>query len=279
MEKNTGKSYELLTQQVYQWLLDYENNGYKRIEVQHNVLLEGKSGLKHQIDIYWEFKLGNILYKTIVEVKDWKTKVKKEEIMSFKEKLSDIPGFPNGIYVSKSGFQSGALEYACFNGVKLVTIDEMQTMNHLYINFLMNTSHTENLKVNVDKDWILSNGGSEDTIRDFQNSRRAADVILYNDEKEEKSLIAFVEEARKPHLKDQPNVKSHISYSFECPWYFHTNNPALPKILIKSFEFDFYITQNTIRQEFHPKGAVDYLLRDLLEGKEIGFNSVHGVVQ
>ena len=48
--------------------------------------------------------------------------------------------------------------------------------------------------------------------------------------------------------------------------------------LLKGFEFDFFITESQEYKEFHPDGAVDYLLRDLLEGTQIGFNSVHGVV-
>ena len=96
---NAGKSYELLAQWIYQQLLDYQNDGYRKIEVQHDVQVLGKTGVEHQIDIYWEFELAGVLYKTIIEVKDWRTKVKKEQIMGFKEKLNDIAAFPCGIFV------------------------------------------------------------------------------------------------------------------------------------------------------------------------------------
>ena len=45
--KNTGKPYELLAQWIYQQLLDYQNDGYRKIEVQHDVQVLGKTGVEH----------------------------------------------------------------------------------------------------------------------------------------------------------------------------------------------------------------------------------------
>jgi len=74
VKKNTGISYEELVQEIYQALLDGSSDKDK-IEstlVQHNVVLQGKSGTSHQIDVYWEFEIAGIKYATIVEVKDLK---------------------------------------------------------------------------------------------------------------------------------------------------------------------------------------------------------------
>jgi hypothetical protein len=30
--------------------------------------------------------------------------------------------------------------------------------------------------------------------------------------------------------------------------------------------------------EFHPDEAVDYILRDIIDGTQIAFNSVHGII-
>ena len=144
MNKNTGNTYEKLTQKLYQQIVDLDTKDYEKIEVKHNIKTKGKSGLEHQIDVFWEFTLGGVRYATVIEVKDWKSKVKKSDIMAFTEKIKDIPGFPTGIYVSKSGFQRGALEWAQLHGVKLVTISEMETMNHIHlvcfaINFICTT--------------------------------------------------------------------------------------------------------------------------------------------
>lgn len=276
--KNSGKSYELLTQWIYQQLLDYQNKGYRKIEVQHDILLLGKTGVEHQVDIYWEFELAGVMYKTIIEVKDWQTKVKKEHIMGFKEKLNDIASFPCGVFVSKSGFQSGAIEYARVHGIKLVTIDETNTMNHLYINYKLRFPHIEKLSIILDKEWLTLEKENKGLSSVTKLSRRVSEAILCDGDQNQEPLLNFIRQAQKSHLDDAPGVKSHIIYKFEKPWYILIGDENIPKALLKGVEFDFFITESQEHQEFHPDEAVDYLLRDLLEGTQIGFNSVHGVV-
>ena len=48
---NNSTEYELFTREIYQQLVDADT--VKATKVQHNVKLEGKSGQKHQIDVYW----------------------------------------------------------------------------------------------------------------------------------------------------------------------------------------------------------------------------------
>lgn len=70
--KNTGKDYEKLAQNIFQQIINQDT--FKNIEVQQDVTLQGKTG-KHQIDVYWEFSLQGICYRTIIQAKDWKSKV------------------------------------------------------------------------------------------------------------------------------------------------------------------------------------------------------------
>lgn len=124
--KNTGKPYEKLVQEIYQQFVNCGNEAasIRQIDVQHNVSVMGMSGTEHQVDIYWEIEMAGTIYKTIVEVKDWSTPVKKEQLLTFNSLLQDIPGYPKGIYVSRGGFQSGALTYAKAHGIHLVIIDK-----------------------------------------------------------------------------------------------------------------------------------------------------------
>lgn len=50
--------YELLTKAVYQGLLDEQYPG--TITVQNNIDIVGRSGVAHQVDVYWEFKQAGI---------------------------------------------------------------------------------------------------------------------------------------------------------------------------------------------------------------------------
>lgn len=122
--KNTGKGFEVLTQEIFQAILDYDDPKQKTIAVEQNKILKGKSGVTHQIDVYWAFERAGIKYQTLVEVKDWKSKVKQDQIQSFHSVLLDIPGQPTGIFVSKNGFQRGAELYARTNGISLAVIKQ-----------------------------------------------------------------------------------------------------------------------------------------------------------
>ena len=121
---NTGKSFEILTQKVFQAILDYDDPMLKTIAVEQNKIIQGITGTTHQIDVYWEFERAGIKYQTLVEVKDWKSKVKQDQIQSFHSVLRDIPGQPTGIFVSKNGFQRGAKQYAKTHGIELAIINQ-----------------------------------------------------------------------------------------------------------------------------------------------------------
>lgn len=57
MTKKTGIPYETFTQHIFNSILN--QNAVKTIEVQHDVILQGKT-IAHQIDVYWEFEIGGI---------------------------------------------------------------------------------------------------------------------------------------------------------------------------------------------------------------------------
>lgn len=119
---NTGKEYEALTEMVFKRLLD---QSHVCSEVQRNVTIKGKSsGVTHQIDVAFEFSIGKIRYRTIVQCKDWGRPVEQEKVLAFNAVLQDIPGQPRGIMVARSGFQEGAREYARSHGISLYELRE-----------------------------------------------------------------------------------------------------------------------------------------------------------
>lgn len=121
---NKGTEYEKLVQDIFQAIVDYERCGLKHIAVRHNETIKGISGATHQIDVLCDFELGGFPYQTLMEIKNWKSPVKKEQIIAFHGILMDIPGQPHGVFVSSSGFQSGAMTYAKTHGIELITIKQ-----------------------------------------------------------------------------------------------------------------------------------------------------------
>jgi hypothetical protein len=107
----TGKSYEVLTQAIFQLILDQEEEGVSNVRVKHNVKLKGKTAT-HQIDVYWKFERAGQTYETIVQAKGLSSPVEQGELFKFHCVIADLPGQPKGIFVTRSGYQSGAEKYA-----------------------------------------------------------------------------------------------------------------------------------------------------------------------
>lgn len=124
--KNTGKDYEEFVQSLYQAIIRSEFIGitdHKNINVEINKFISDKNGIERQFDIYWEYTLADITYKTVIECKDYKSKVSIDRIDSFIGKLSDIPGL-RGLFASRNGYQSGAHIKAQQHNIELLIIRE-----------------------------------------------------------------------------------------------------------------------------------------------------------
>ena len=80
--------YEKLAQEVYQALHDAE--GFNTVNVQHNVKVLGKSGCKHQIDVYWEFKITGETHRVAIECKDYSSCVSVGKVRDFFGVIHDI---------------------------------------------------------------------------------------------------------------------------------------------------------------------------------------------
>jgi hypothetical protein len=121
--KNTGIAYENLVQSIFQEIVNQYS--VKTITVQRRVPMQGfKTKANYVIDVYWEYILGGIVYRTIVQAKDWKSKVKQEQVLALIGVLDDIPGQPRGVLVTRTGFQAGAKKVAQANGIKLFLLDQ-----------------------------------------------------------------------------------------------------------------------------------------------------------
>lgn len=122
MSKNTGKTYEIFVQSLYQAILQSELvTGQKNINVEINKLLIDKNGIERQFDIYWEYSLGGFAYKTVIECKDYAQKISVDKIDSLLGKLHDFPEL-RGIFATKSGYQSGAEIKAKNNNIELLIV-------------------------------------------------------------------------------------------------------------------------------------------------------------
>ena len=176
---NPNTEYERFTQEVYQLLL---NSHHPNIaNVKHNIKLEGRSGCKHQIDVYWEYERDGVKHRVAVECKNYSKHVPKEKVCAFKGVLSDLEGV-EGIMVSKKGFQSGAKQYAKEYGISLKELREPEGEETI-IGELSIASHIQIKRpvYKVDKVWATEHNINvpdgfvyllpvDDKIRDSQSN-------------------------------------------------------------------------------------------------------------
>lgn len=163
--KNTGKEYEELAQQVFDEIINENRTGLETIQVQRDVTLQGKDS-RHQIDVYWEFLVGGLTYKTIIQAKDQKSAITQPQMLTFKSVVEDLPG-TTGVFVTKTGYQAGAKQIADKNGIVTFILREPNTDDwDGYIRVINLDIHLRfpvirDVNLVVDGKWAKDNGITE----------------------------------------------------------------------------------------------------------------------
>ena len=153
---NPNTEYERFTQEIYQQLVNLDV--VRTTKVQHDVKLEGRSGQKHQIDVYWEYEIAGNKHSVAIECKNYNTLVTIGKVRDFKGVLDDLNGV-NGIMVTKVGYQEGAKKYAQEYGISL---KELRTPRYgeTIIGEIENHIHYEvrYTLFQIDEAWAEKNG-------------------------------------------------------------------------------------------------------------------------
>ncbi|MGG6136291.1 restriction endonuclease [Pantoea allii] len=157
---NANTEYEQLTQELYQALCIAED--VKSISVQHNVKIPGKSGCNHQIDVFWEFELMGVKHRVAIECKNYSSEVSVGKVRDFFGVLHDI-GHINGIFVTKVGYQSGAVKFANHYGInlkelRLPTEDDWEgRVKNIILTIKAFFPIIKERKIDVDLEWVREN--------------------------------------------------------------------------------------------------------------------------
>lgn len=190
---NSDTEYEKFVQQIYQRILQLD--GHTNITVQHNVKVTGRqSGIPHQIDVYWEFSVGGIIHKVCIECKNFKNPVPKGRLMEFARKINDIGA--RGIFVTRTGYQSGAKKWADFDNIDIFTAREMTESDlikwtkRIQVKIELRTPHVYDVKLNFvnlpdNVDLTKVNGKFQMDKRDIvfcdENGKKMFDLKQYID--------------------------------------------------------------------------------------------------
>jgi hypothetical protein len=272
LKKNTGISYENLAQQIFNEILNQDS--VKTINVQHNVMIQGKT-TSHQIDIFWEFEVGGIRYCTIVQAKDWKSTVPQGAILQFKAILDDLPGQPRGIFVTRTGYQNGAIDVAKANGILLYELREPTEadwegkIKTIVILLHALVPRTKNLNIVHDEEWVkqqLQQKGLEKITEKIQIAGMTNEIFLYDLNFQPIMTIKDVVDS----FFSNDNFKKFgpvlISKKFDEYIYIETTSLTFPFIKIDRIEAEISIIESVEEIKIDGENIVGFILKNVLNG-------------
>lgn len=125
----SGAEFEEYVRSIYSMLLNLKDEGIL-VTGGASTFLRGVTGADYQIDVYYEFVRAGVRHRVIIECKDWQSPVKREVINALESKVRDIPGVI-GVIISRSGYQSGAIDFARKIGILALTPDQLPSLGTL----------------------------------------------------------------------------------------------------------------------------------------------------
>jgi hypothetical protein len=122
--KNDGKKYERFVADLQKAIFESEQIiGQKNIEIELNKKLTDNCGNIREFDLYWEYELEGLIYKTIIECKDYNSDISIDKIAALIGKIKDLPDL-KPVFATKVGYQKGAKLKATQNKIDLLVIRE-----------------------------------------------------------------------------------------------------------------------------------------------------------
>lgn len=274
---NENTEYEKFTQEIYQTLINVQ--GIDTVEVKHNVKLKGKSGQKHQIDVYWEYEIAGLKHKVAIECKNYNSVVSIGKIRDFYSVLSDLVNV-NGIMVTKVGYQSGTKKFADFYGINLKELrfpkDEDWKGRIKTIVFQMKMV-VPNIRQRIplfDNEWIKTNiKFPENGQMTYSFQGMANEIKIYD---ENSQVITDFHELDKkvPHEWNAATGLEH-TYSFKNAYI---DVQPLGRVKIKGVKYTYDVETGTEEFQVDALETTKAILRDAITG-EIKFFDKDGNVK
>jgi hypothetical protein len=277
-----GREYELLVREIFQALLDQTE--VKNTAVLHDVQLQGKT-LTHQIDVYWEFEIGGISYRTVIQAKNWNSPVKQGDLLKFRGVLDDLPGQPRGIFVTKTGYQQGAREYAEAHGIELLLLSELSMPRielksnggFAHVRILPEITHfglavevtvfdpiISELRFKVDKDWVNTSGIARETIPPL--SPVPPDEIVFYDREGGvvTTLAQFEAQEVKRIYSDEGRMCGDVVHNFAPHVLLRHPSAQLLELVSVSFNVELSMREPFVTR-LQRRDVAQYILRNVRE--------------
>lgn len=248
------------------------------IEVKRNVTLVGKT-TTHEIDVYWEYELGGIRYVTVVQAKDWAHAVNQGELLKFKAVLDDLPDQPRGVFVTRTGYQKGAFDFANAHGVLLYKFHEVgiparhSGVMTIVLNISTFLPHTTEIHLTHDADWLIKEGVrlKLNEIPAMRIAKEAEEVLLYDEQDVEALTVKELTDAFYSEGSEEfPPTR--VKHEFKEPTFMKTGVAEFPRIKLDAVEATITVEKVDQKITFKAEDFAAFVLGNMLEGTEQRFD-------
>ena len=73
---NNGRLYENFVAELQQALIDSQMfMKTKSIKIEKNKSITDRCGISREFDLYWEYEFAGVIYKNVIECKDYESKI------------------------------------------------------------------------------------------------------------------------------------------------------------------------------------------------------------
>lgn len=277
---NVNTEYEILSQEIYKCLLKSE--GFTNVDVKHNVKIEGKSGCKHQIDVYWEFQIAGDTHRVAIECKNYSSEVSVGKVRDFFGVIHDI-GNIKGIFITKVGYQSGAKKFGDYYGIKLKEVrfpkkeDWAGRLKTIQVDIVTLPIRITGLFIEPDYKWLIENGhikseDEKDQIKIDTVGKLNSEVFIYDSNNNPIESILDLENKLPHNMKEGTGFKHAFKYD---DGYIESNFGKI-KIAYVGFQYDIETMSSELIIE--AEEVTKAIIKDVESG-DIKFISTDGEVK
>jgi len=258
--------------------------------VERRIKLRDSEGRLNEIDLYWTFTRAGVRHQVVVQAKNWTSKIEKGELIKFHKILELLPGQPIGLFITRTGYQKGAFEYASDHGIGLltfrkpsdyqpekkpegvvfatITMEQIEYVNQSTLYFDLDAIYKETQRPLTKEEserayGLLKNNIALENDLDFydEEGRVAADFqdILHT---------LYPEVARNPQVEDPAGR----TFEFATPTFVRTRDTTIPRLKVNAITIKRVGEKLTHRLEVTADSVVKGILENLITGNVQVFN-------
>ena len=198
----------------------------RTLKVERDAEVPGRTAT-HAADVYWEFTDGDIVYRTLVQAREWEREVDGRTLFAFVSEIRDLSGQAAGVWFTQPVHRQEVLRLAVEAGVVIYEVGPLGEMAAEPV--------AADVRVEVDAEWAAAEkarlGRSGETVQ-VSGSPRA--MFIYD---EAGNCLDSVDGVIGDRLRAAKGP-GRVEHRFAAPAFLRTEDEAFPLVRLSGISFD-----------------------------------------